>query len=154
MKALGIFERTSGHGWPGAGPSTSSAAPEPLGLLEQRFTLPDGQLRLPGQGVTGSPLSLPARRSLPVGIDPLPVAFGRPVGAVGLPDDGPTTVDLEQSGDPMRMLAGRTDTMDGTIGPGRTFARYGTGDSKGEHNMSANQSKQFADKSANGLRRP
>jgi hypothetical protein len=48
----------------------------------------------------------------------------------------------------MRMLAGRTDTMDGTIGPGRTFARYGTGDSKGEHNMSANQSKQFADKSA------
>jgi phasin len=42
--------------------------------------------------------------------------------------------------------------MDGTIGPGRTFARYGTGYSKGEHNMSANQSKQFVDKSAKMVR--
>jgi len=42
--------------------------------------------------------------------------------------------------------------MDGPIGPGRRFARYGTGYSKGDHNVSADQSKQFADKSARMVR--
>jgi phasin len=42
--------------------------------------------------------------------------------------------------------------MGGPIGPGGRFARYGTGYSKGDHNMSAIQSKQFADKSAKMVR--
>jgi phasin len=52
----------------------------------------------------------------------------------------------------MRMLAGRMDRNGWALSAQAAFARYGTGYSKGDHNMSADQSKQFADKSARMVR--
>ena len=49
----------------------------------------------------------------------------------------------------MRMLAGRMDPNGWAYRP---RPRYGIGYSKGDHNMSADQSKQFADKSARMVR--
>ena len=80
-EALGIFERTSGHWWPGAGPSTSSAAPEPRGLLDCRGRAsPVRRCRFQRKAsltVTGNPFPFACSTQVVLpGSDPAAGAFG------------------------------------------------------------------------------